>query len=67
MTPLPTERIEITLSAGRFDVAIIARTGRGDTMARLSMPPVRTYDDAIISADGFSRATGLPVLDLVVT
>lgn len=64
---LPTERIEITQSDGLFDVAVIAGTGRGDEIARVSMPKPKTYDDAIMSADRYARATGLLVVDLVVT
>lgn len=62
-------RIEITTNADvtRFFVAIVAHTGVGDEMARVLVPPVRDYDDAILSAGRYSQATGLPVVDLVVT
>lgn len=66
---MPTSRIEITTNAEatRFFVAIVAHTGVGDEMARVLVPPVRDYDAAIMAAGRYSQATGLPVVDLVVT
>lgn len=64
---MPTNRIEIAFTDNTFTVAIVAHTGVGDEIARVLVPPVRDYDDAILSAGRYSQATGLPVVDLVVT